>query len=61
MTHAEQLAASLGHAETRLYTNKLFAENVRLYGRLGYQIDREEAFSGGFVVHMRKPIQALDR
>jgi ribosomal protein S18 acetylase RimI-like enzyme len=54
MAHAEQLAVSLGHTETRLYTNKLFEENVRLYRRLGYRVDREEAFKDGFVVHMSK-------
>jgi len=54
MAHAEQLAVSLGHTETRLYTDKLFEENVRLYRRLGYRVDREEAFKDGFVVHMSK-------
>lgn len=58
MAHAEQVAASLGHAETKLYTNKLFDENVRLYRRLGYGIDREEEFKGGIAVHMSKPIRA---
>jgi ribosomal protein S18 acetylase RimI-like enzyme len=56
MAHAEQLAVSLGHAETRLYTNKLFDRNVRLYRRLGYRVDREEAFPGGVVVHMSKAL-----
>jgi hypothetical protein len=46
LTHAEQLAASLGHDEIRLYTNKLFAANLVLYGRLGYRVDREEEFKG---------------
>ena len=54
LTHAEQLAASLGHDEIRLYTNKLFAANLVLYGRLGYQVDREEEFKGGVAVHMSK-------
>ncbi len=58
MAHAEQVAASLGHSETKLYTNKLFDENVRLYRELGYGIDREEAFKGGITVHMSKPVQA---
>lgn len=58
MAHAERVAASLGHSEIRLYTNKLFAENVRLYLKLGYKVDREEAFKGGFAVHMSKPVQA---
>jgi len=58
LAHAEQVAASLGHAEIRLYTNRAFAENVRLYQRLGYRIDREKAFMGGFTVHMSKPVAA---
>jgi len=58
LTHAEQLAASLGHDEIRLYTNKLFAANVQFYRRLGYWVDREEGFKGGIVVHMSKRIHS---
>jgi ribosomal protein S18 acetylase RimI-like enzyme len=54
--HAEALAVSLGYAEVRLYTNKMFAANVQLYSRLGYLVDREEAFAGGVVVHMSKQL-----
>jgi ribosomal protein S18 acetylase RimI-like enzyme len=54
MAHADRLAAVSGYAEMRLYTNKLFAANVALYQRLGYQIDREEALNGGTAVHMSK-------
>ncbi|PRD53429.1 GNAT family N-acetyltransferase [Phyllobacterium myrsinacearum] len=56
LTHAEALAGSLGLREIRLYTNKMFAENIALYLKLGYTIDREEPFLGGIAVHMRKPI-----
>jgi GNAT superfamily N-acetyltransferase len=56
MTHAEQVVASMGHDLIRLYTNKLFAENVQLYQKLGYGIDREETWTGGTVVHMSKTI-----
>jgi GNAT superfamily N-acetyltransferase len=56
MAWAEQLATSLGHEETRLYTNKLFVENVQFYRKLGYRVDREEALAGGFVVHMSKSL-----
>ena len=59
MAHVEQLAVASGLAETRLYTNKLFAENLRFYTRLGYHVDREEAFKGGIVVHMRKRVESL--
>jgi ribosomal protein S18 acetylase RimI-like enzyme len=56
MAHAERLATTLGHAEARLYTNARFAENVALYRRLGYRIDREEESALGVTVHMRKRI-----
>jgi GNAT superfamily N-acetyltransferase len=57
MAHAEKLAASLGFGEIKLYTNKLFVENVRYYGKLGYKVDGEEEFTGGVIVHMSKPIK----
>jgi len=56
MAQAERIAASLGLGEIRLYANKLFAENVALYLRLGYRVDREEEFKGGLLVHMSKQI-----
>jgi GNAT superfamily N-acetyltransferase len=56
MAHAETVAAALGFGQVKLYTNKLFAENVVLYQRLGYRVDREEAFKGGFTVYMSKRI-----
>jgi GNAT superfamily N-acetyltransferase len=54
LDHAERLATSLGLPELRLYTNQRFVTNIELYGRLGYAIDREEPFMGGFKVHMSK-------
>ena len=56
MAHGEALAISLGLSEMRLYTNKDFAANVRLYLRLGYRVDREEPFMGGTTVYMSKPL-----
>jgi ribosomal protein S18 acetylase RimI-like enzyme len=58
MDHAEKVAASAGFNEIRLYTNKLFAGNVRLYSELGYRVDREEEFKGGVAVYMSKPLIA---
>ena len=58
MAHAEQIAVSSGHGEVRLYTNKLFAENIELYRKLGYRIDREEVLTIGVAVHMSKPVHA---
>lgn len=54
LAHAEDLAASMGHDEIKLYTNKLFAANVRLYASLGYVVEREETSRLGVAVHMRK-------
>ena len=51
---AEERAASLGLAGVRLYTNKLFVQNIRLYATLGYQVEREEELNGGIAVHMMK-------
>ena len=56
VAHAERLAAFLGHREVRLYTNQRFAANLALYRKLGYRINREEAFKGGVVVHMSKTL-----
>ena len=56
MAHAEQLALDLNYSEVRLYTNKQFAENIELYRRLGYRIDREETLAIGVAVHMSKTI-----
>jgi GNAT superfamily N-acetyltransferase len=51
---AEERAACLGLAGTRLYTNKLFLPNIRLYEALGYRVEREEELNGGVAVHMMK-------
>ncbi len=56
MAQADRVAAELGFSKTRLYTNATFIENIQYYERLGYQIDREDAFPGGFVTHMSKPV-----
>jgi GNAT superfamily N-acetyltransferase len=58
MAHAERLATEQGHAEIRLYTNKMFAANVELYLRLGYRIDREEQSTLGVTVYMSKAMRA---
>ena len=58
MAHAEMIATSLGLSEMRLYTNTLFAQNVQLYRRLGYQVDREEPFKGSFTIYMTKPLRS---
>lgn len=56
MDHAEALAKGLGLGEIKLYTNARFAENIALYRRLGYAVEREAAFAGGVVVHMQKSV-----
>ena len=60
MAHAEEVALSLNLREVRLYTNALFAENLRLYNRLGYRVDREEQHPQfGVAVHMSKRLDAI--
>ncbi|HYC64930.1 MAG TPA: GNAT family N-acetyltransferase [Reyranellaceae bacterium] len=54
MAHAERLAAAQRYGEIRLYTNQMFAENIALYARLGYRVDREEESLLGVTVHMSK-------
>jgi len=54
MAHAETLARELGFDTIRLYTNQRFVENIALYRKLGYQIDREEVVPVGVVTHMSK-------
>jgi len=54
MAHAEVLARELGFGTIRLYTNQRFAENIALYRKLGYQVDREEVLPVGVVTHMSK-------
>jgi ribosomal protein S18 acetylase RimI-like enzyme len=56
LAHAEQLARGLGKSCVRLYTNQRFVENIRLYERVGYQIDREEDYGVGVAVHMSKAL-----
>ena len=51
---AEALADESALAELRLLTNEAFADNVALYGKLGYRIDRREAFMGGMTLYMSK-------
>ena len=54
MAHAETLARELGLDTIRLYTNQRFVENIELYRKLGYVIDREEVVPVGVVTHMSK-------
>ena len=57
LAHAERLAALSNFRAIKLYTNKLFAENVQLYLGLGYRVDHEEEIKGGTVVHMSKQVR----
>ena len=56
LTHAEAFARSLGLGELRLYTSVHLIENVKLYERVGYKVDREEEASPhlGVFVYMSK-------
>ena len=54
LAHAEQIARDLDKPRIRLLTNRLFEENLRLYRRLGYAVDREEDLGFAVAVHMSK-------
>jgi GNAT superfamily N-acetyltransferase len=54
VAHAERETRRLGHGVIRLYTNKLFAANLSFYRGLGYEVEHEEPFRGGTMVHFRK-------
>ena len=63
LNHAEGLAAAGGLATLRLYTNKKYTANLRLYASLGYRVEREEPYAGAdrtladdTVVHMAKDV-----
>ncbi len=45
-------AASSNFEQVKLYTNKLLVENVQLYIRLGYSVDREGAVVSGIKGHV---------
>lgn len=54
---AEEIARRQGKKRIWLYTNKRWAENIRLYLKLGYAIDSEEHSMPGRVrVNMSKPL-----
>jgi len=57
LAHAERIARDLGKMRLRLYTNKKFTSNIRLYQKLGYTVDREESLDVGIVVHMSKTLK----
>ena len=57
VAHAEGLARELGRGRVRLYTNKMFAENIRLYELLGYRTYEETTDPAlGTTVYMVKPL-----
>lgn len=67
LRHAEDIATAAGLSMLRLYTNKHYAANLRLYASLGYQVEREEPYAGAgktraddIVVHMAKDLARRD-
>jgi N-acetylglutamate synthase-like GNAT family acetyltransferase len=62
LRHAEEHARSLGVAETRLYTNALFADNLVFYAKRGYSEFCSETLAPGTIaIHMRKPMGLVER
>lgn len=60
MDHAERVAAGLGLAEIRLYTNAAFGRNLAFYQSLGYVETDRRPFRGGFTVYFAKRLNAGD-
>jgi GNAT superfamily N-acetyltransferase len=58
MVHVEVVTLARGQRRVELYTNRLFAENIRFYQALGYRADREEPFRGGVITYMSKELSA---
>jgi GNAT superfamily N-acetyltransferase len=57
LSHAEEKARKANLRELRLLTNQAFSANIRLYGSVGFHIDRTEPFAGGgTTVYMSKPL-----
>jgi ribosomal protein S18 acetylase RimI-like enzyme len=62
MAHAEALAQAASLLATRLYTNKLMIENIALYKKLGYQLEKETHHDlGTIAVHMVKHLNERRR
>lgn len=55
--HAESLARAAGLQDLRLLTNEAFADNVAIYQRLGYAVERTEAFMGGTTLYLHKRLE----
>lgn len=54
---AEKRAGVAGTGEIRLLTNEAFVDNIRIYKKAGYKIDRTEPFAlGGTTVYMSKAL-----
>lgn len=61
MRRAEGIARRANLPRLCLLTNAAFEANIRLYGSLGFRIDRTELFMGGTTVYMSKAIDGPDR
>ena len=53
---AQTLAVETGLRGLRLYTNRLFVENIGFYARRGFTVEREAPINGGVVVYMAKSL-----
>lgn len=58
MRFAELEALRRGVGEIRLYTNRAFSENIRLYREIGYAVTHTETRGSRALVHMRKYLGA---
>jgi GNAT superfamily N-acetyltransferase len=56
VARAERQARLLGLPVVRLYTNAKFESNIQFYQRLGYVVERLEAYRGGHITHLTKTL-----
>ena len=59
LAHAERCAAEAGLHELRLLTNAAFTDNVALYSRLGYRVERTDEWAGGLTLYFRKRLESI--
>ena len=57
LARAEEIARLADRRELRLLTNAAFADNVAIYHKHGYGIERQEPFMGGTTLYFSKRLR----
>ena len=61
ITHAEQVARSLGLPQIRLLTNAAFTRNLRFYAAQGFAQTHLEPFKSGYTAYFTKHLCSIHR